>query len=247
MKERWGLRSQGFFVALCLLLSSPLCRGNLIFDVSVDTSALIGNPAGPFSIEFQLNDGSGTNDGNNTVLVSNFNFGGGMPVGAATLIGGAIGDLSSTVKITDNNFLNEFFQEFVPGPILSFHVNLSTLVDPGPQPDQYSFAILDCSLIEIPTTSPANALVAVDINQQLTIQTFRGDPNGVLGCNGAPGIPLPTPRIVSEPGSLSLSLLGVLTVSLLAMLQRRRAFGNQFGRRRGLPSLIRSATLRARS
>ncbi len=52
-------------------------RADAIYNVSLDTSSLIGNAAGPFSLDFQFNDGSGTNDGNNTVTLTNFAFGGG--------------------------------------------------------------------------------------------------------------------------------------------------------------------------
>ena len=108
--------------------------------------------------------------------------------------------------------LDEYSQEFVPGPTLSFRVDLTTAIDVGPQPDQFSFAILDCSLVEIPTTSPSNALVSVDLDSSSpTIQTFSGSPSGFLNCTGGLGIALATPvvGVVSDSPALLLVLAGV--------------------------------------
>src|SRR5271167_1357003 len=90
------------------------------YDMSMNTAPLIGHPAGPFSLEFQLNDGSGTGDDNNTAVLSNFTFGGGAPVGAPSLIGGATGDAGSSITITESSFFNQFIQQFTPGNQLDF-------------------------------------------------------------------------------------------------------------------------------
>jgi hypothetical protein len=71
-----------------------------IYNVSMDTSGLVGNPAAPFYLDFQFNDGSGTNDGNNTVTVGGFNVAG---VGAASPSGGGTGDLGSSIVLTDSD------------------------------------------------------------------------------------------------------------------------------------------------
>src|SRR6267378_956093 len=79
----------------------------LNYHVSVTTSPLIGHPAGPFSLDFQLTDGTGLGDGNNTALVSNLSYGGGAATGAPTLSGGAAGDLAAGATLTDTAFFNE--------------------------------------------------------------------------------------------------------------------------------------------
>ena len=218
MAHRYAVRALRVSVALLVYVHAALAHADFIFDVFVDTLPLIGHPAGPFSLEFQLNDGSGTNDGNNTALLSDFEFFGGMPVGSPTLIGGASGALSSNIVLADNEFLNEFFQEFVPGPGLSFHVELTTNVDPGPQPDQFSFAILDCNLVEIPTNGPADALLIVDITANPVVRTFSGGSGRASGCGGAP-IPVAA-RLLPEPSALAL-----ISIALLAWAVRhaRRA------------------------
>lgn len=191
----------------------------VLFNVSLDTTPLIGHPAAPFFLEFQLNDGLGIGDANNTALLSNFDFGSGMPVGTATLIGGASGDLSSHIVLADNSFFNEFIQEFMPGNTLSFDVELSTSIDPGPQPDQFSFAILDCRRVEIPTRGPADALVLVNIDSSSpAIRAFAGDPSRPTACADEP-VFLGAPMIsgVPEPGTGGMVILGL---AILLILQR---------------------------
>lgn len=196
----WVLGIVGFIACVPAAIS----RGDLIFDVNVDPSALIGNPAGPFSLDFQLINGGQpilTNqfDDPNQAIINNFNFFGGSPLGSPTLIGFAIGDLSSQVVLTDpgtqnvSSFVNEFSQPFAPGPRLTFRVDLTTnffkqigqFFDPSSPffgqpplpPDQFSFGILDATGFEIPTTDPtgANRLIVVDINSNNpTIQVFQG-------------------------------------------------------------------------
>lgn len=165
----------GFAFCVGLLATASVCDASLLFTVTLDTSPLIGHPAGPFSLEFQLNDGSATGDGNNVAVLNSFQFGsGGMAgPGGPTLIGGTTGNLSSAVGLQDSAFLNEFFQPFIPGTLLCFNVSLTTNLDNSPTPDQFSFAILDGSGVEIPTTGLGDALLKVDINSaNPPIQTF---------------------------------------------------------------------------
>jgi len=229
MNRKRVVHVQALIAAAFVYLAAATCHADFIFSVVTDTAPLIGHPAGPFSLEFQLNDGSGTNDGNNTALLSDFDFHGGHPVGSATLIGGASGDLGSNIVLADNDFLNEFFQEFTPGPLLTFTVDLSLNVDAGPQPDQFSFAILDCTLIEIPTRGPADALVLVDITGTPVIRTFASDPSRPTGCGGEP-VFLSAPRI-DEPRSLALALAGLLALAVAMRRPRAAAKTERLTRR----------------
>jgi hypothetical protein len=139
----------------------------------MNTAPLAGHTAGPFSLEFQLNDGSGTNDGNNTASLSNFLFNGGAAVGSPTLNGGASGNLTSGVTLTDNSFFNQFIQGFTAGSTLSFRLSLSTNVGSGGTPDQFSFAILDKTGTEIPHPSA------------LVLRCVRPDRHQFRGSNSA--------------------------------------------------------------
>jgi hypothetical protein len=221
MNRRRNGRSRLLLLAACLLLSAPVCNASFIFTISVDTSALIGHPAGPFYIEFQLNDGSGTGNGNNTALLGTFDFAGGAPVGSPILIGGASGDLSSHVVLSDDDFLNEFIQQFTPGPLLTFAVELSTVVELGPQPDQFSFAILDCNLFEIPTMGPADALVIADITSQPVARAFASDLSRTSGCGGGP-IPVTVLQPpIPEPMTLPLLVIAILAMRVAMGLRAR--------------------------
>src|SRR5688572_9400327 len=86
-------------LAAFLALATTLAVGATT-HVSVDTQGLVGNPAGPFYVDFQFNDGTGAND--NQVNLANFSFGGGAAVGTATTFGGVTGDLGSGITLTDS-------------------------------------------------------------------------------------------------------------------------------------------------
>jgi len=160
---------QCFLRAVLILLvgcwwTPSSCQGSpLTFQVELNTAPLTGNPAGPFSVDFQLIDGSGAGDDNNTASIGALSFGGGNPSGAPTLVGGASGDSISGVQITDTGFLNEFIQRFIAGTKLSFQIQLTTNPDVG-FPDGFTFAILDAGGNTIPTESLSFALVAVDLD-----------------------------------------------------------------------------------
>src|SRR4030088_2636836 len=104
------------YIVLGLVLAAwsvPICQAGLIYNVSMNTSPLIGEAAGPFSLGFQFNDGSGAGDANNTAILTNFLFGvGGSASGLPTVFGGATGDLSSGITLIDSSFLNAFAQSF---------------------------------------------------------------------------------------------------------------------------------------
>jgi len=207
-------------LSLCLAwaMGPRACQADVTFQVQVNTAPLIGHPAAPFAINFQLNDGSGTNDGNNTATISGFTFGGGGPAGVPILTGGASGDLSSVVTLTDSTFFNDFVQDFTPGASLAFTVDLTTNTDAGPTPDLFSFAILDGSGFEIPTTSPIGGFVIVDITgPNPTIQSYSSDATTPVPPGDPVDIPAPTITVanttpIPEPSSALVFLATLLAV-----------------------------------
>lgn len=200
------MRKTHHFLLITLILLSgwmfsplPLAQAGQLYSVTLDTS----NLTGPFYVEFQLNDGSGTNDGNNTVELSNFQFGGGGPVGSlTTLTGGTTGSLTTGVVITDSSFFNEFIQQFDPGSILSFELHLIPNLDSG-SPDQFSFAILDDQQFELPTESDSDAFLTIDFTSPLSVQPF----SSALGSD--PFLTAPTIKAIPAPGTLALLLVGL--------------------------------------
>lgn len=149
----------------------------IIFHVDVATSSLIGDAGTPFSLDYQLNDGSGTQAAPNTAVISNFTFNGGGALNSPTLFGDATGSLPTHITLSDANFFaNEFFQAFTPGTKIGFDVSLTTNVDPGPTADAFSFSILDKDLLPIATTGDGDSLLFVDLNSESlgigAIETF---------------------------------------------------------------------------
>ena len=190
------------FVTTCLtacltLLAGAAAANTVGFEVLVNTAPLVGNAAGPFALDFQLN-GSGPN----TVVVSNFNFGGGAAAGTAVASNGAAGTLGTAVTLSDSSsFFNELYQPFTPGSTLSFFVSMTTTVTPTP--DAFSFAILDGSLFNIPTTGLGDSLLLVNITRStLTasdIETFSGvNPPGGPNYSNVTVLALPEPAAILQ-------------------------------------------------
>jgi hypothetical protein len=211
---------RSLFCTAALFLGGSL-HAQLIMDVTLDTSALVGHPAGPFYIDFQLNDGMGIGDANNTALLGNFNFGGGSAEGAASLFGGVTGSLATTVTLHDTEAFNEFFQAFTPGAFFSFRLSLSTAVS-GPTPDLFSFAILDSNLANIPTYSFGNdAFFQVDITDaNADVQVFASDESLAPSAGGLP-IAIDAPYATPVPEPSTYGLIGAVILSGLALWRRR--------------------------
>ena len=195
-----------------------------IFNASIDTSSLVGDPSGPFYLDFQLTDGSGTNDANNLITITGLNFGvAGGALGTETLSGGATGSLSSTITLTDSSFFNELYQPFTPGSLLSFQISLTGGVDGGLQPDEFTFAILTGSLNTIETSDPGGALFFVDLDTTNVVHTFAAQaPYSQLGS------PTVNPQASSVPEAGSAGLVaGCIMVGLSFLTRQRRGRARQ--------------------
>ncbi len=177
-----------------------------LFNVSLDTTALILSPSGPFSLDFQFIDGSGTGDANNTATISNFNFHGGSWSGPAS------------VSLTDSSFFTEFSQAFAAGVALSFNVSLTTAVDAGPTPDRFTFALLDKDGFEVPTLGFAEEFLGVDLSSaDPTIETYGSDTSRT-----PLDIAAPTTAPIPEPPSALLAALLCGGSAVGLRLQRQR-------------------------
>jgi hypothetical protein len=209
MKSR-QLSTSWVLLLVALLASAGPAWADVIFTVNVNTTPLVG---GPFAVAFQLNDGSGSGDANNTATISNFTFGGGSASGCpanCTTTGGASGDMTGTVTLTDSSFFNSFAEQFTAGTSLSFQVDLTTNLDAGGTPDAFAFSILDNG-VSIPTLDPlgADTLLSVDIDAaNPAILTYATDPSRTNISLEAPVIGTP-PSSVPAPGTLLLIITGL--------------------------------------
>src|SRR5579872_1052500 len=209
-------KTTAYVLSAALLLAAALtpARADEIFTVTLNTVPLTtapGSTAGPFSLAFQLTDGSGTGDANNTATLSNFQFGGGSATACSTgcSFGGASGSASSSIVLKDSSFFNALLQGFTPGNSLSFQVDLTTNVDPGLTPDAFAFSLLDGGGLSIPTLDPggSDALLVVNLDSaQPSVLTFASDParltsSGIAVSLTAPVIGKAAGSSVPEPGT----------------------------------------------
>ena len=216
-KNKFNL-TVGLLAGACALLSAPAGHATTFnYTVFVNTAGMAGSPSAPFSLDFQLTDGSGSGDGNNAATISGFAFGGGGPSGGAFTTSGVGGDLSSAVSLTDSapfQFPYEFYQAFAPGATLSFNVALTGNTDAGATPDGFSFAILDNNLLNLPTTGIGDSLVQINLGAapQVTIGQGTG-PQGVsVSVVAAP-----------EPSAAGLAALGLIGGLAAIYIRGRKA------------------------
>lgn len=223
-----ALRVSLFVGLLASVLMDPgtTTRADIIARVSLDTTALIGHPAGPFLLDFQLNSG-GTPGVINTASLTEFQFSGGAAIDPAILSGDVTGSLESHVTLTTSQPFNDFMQQLTPGASLAFTLDLTTNMssDPSTIPDQFSFAILDSSLVEIPTLDPSggNTLLTINIDSTArTALTFATDPSQPPPAGG-PSISMPPPILhsaVPEPSSFLLAAVSLATLFGLHLIPR---------------------------
>src|SRR5262249_39361113 len=159
----------------------------------------------------------------NSVVLSNFSFGGGAAVGSGTPVNGASGSLQSSVNLTDSNFFNEFTQRFTPGTQLGFQLSSTTNVDAGLNPDQFTFAILDSTGVELTTHSFFDVFAELDINSaNPPLLTFASDTTRVPNAGGPAlniAAPTATPLTTPEPNTLALLAIGCAVLGVL--IQRK--------------------------
>jgi hypothetical protein len=215
---------------ISLIALAGSAHASVILDVTLTGTDLLDSFGGsisatPYSLAFQLADGNATGDGNNSAVLSNFQFGTGGPTGSPLLIGGAVGDLSSTVTLTDSGLANIFIQPYIAGATLQFRLTLTTNVDGGGTPDEFIFSILDNTLTPIPSASasPLGPFLVVDLDSaNPSVTTFGGDPTSLYGFIAAPQVTVGSP-VSSVPEPTSAALCVIPLICLAWILKRRTA------------------------
>ncbi len=203
--------------AFCMLTSTARATPlpNLTYSVTLDLSSLGLNPNGPFSLDFQLNTGSG--NVSNTVTLSNFVFTGGSASGTPDFtFGTESGSLATSLVLSNAGSGSEFTEAFSSGVTqITFNVsqtpNSEVVTSGTPIDDEFVADIQDVNLSYVPTTDPsgANTLVESALNETATGTSIAGHVNEYsLEVVSAP-----------EPSSYAMMIGGL--VALGVMLRRR--------------------------
>jgi hypothetical protein len=215
-----GLPALGLGLAI---LCVPAVRAQTFnFNVDLNTSGLSADTANePFSLEFDLNQGSDTLSVD-TVTLSNFQFTGGAPTGSSTLSGGATGDLAVNlaggVSLTDaSNSLNSYLQNFTPTTTdIKFSVAVSQN-GAGLTPTLFETAIDDNGGELATTATDTTGLVELNLSTSNTLSdvgTYASTSPSPTGIS-ATAIPEPT---------TTAAIYGFAAIALVGLARR---FGQQ--------------------
>jgi hypothetical protein len=191
-------------LAVVLAAVSARADGGTV-NVSLNTSSLSGTQ----TIIFGITDGDGVAD--NSVALSDFNFGGGSAEGSPSYIGsGVAGDLSSVIAMDDSGFSALFEQQLNVGSSLSFVLS-TTDSFAGGTPDAFAMYLCDAT---VSTCYSDDALSGAMLILNLTGGTVT--PSSFI-LNGASDQNLPAPVVsgvrAAEPTSLL--LLGLVLLGLM--------------------------------
>jgi len=220
-------------LVIALLVAAGTASADEV-TVTLNTTPLTtlpGTSAAPFSLAFQLLQGSQPN--NNTATISDFTFGVGGSSGSgcpAVLLpctfGGASGGIASSVSLNTSSAFNALIGSFTPGDWLSFHLDLTTNVDTGGTPDAFAFSILESSGGSIPTLDPtgADTLLTINIDSaNPAILTYATDSSRNTLRGSGPSITMDAPIVTPEPGTLSLLSTGILFAGTLLLRRKKMA------------------------
>jgi len=184
------------------------------------TNSIVGE--GTFSLAFQLVDGSGVGNADNTIKLFDFNFFGGSASGSPTLFGGASGDLATGLTLTNSDpFFNAAIQGFVPGQKITFDATYSNNLD-TPFPDLFLVSVLDPLGNGIPTLDTMyDSFLTVSLTGTTTVvYGVTTPPSSFFSADlTQTSYNLAAPIVTPEPGSLVLLGSSVLLLVFLSLLR----------------------------
>jgi len=206
----------------CALTAVAAKADSQSFNVSLNTS-VSSLPGTTQVIFFGFTNGDGTPD--NSLTLSNFNFGGGSPDGSPTYGGsGVSGDLSSSISMTDADFSESFDEQFTVGSSLSFQLTTTNVFASGAMtPDNFSFLICDPTFSTCYSDDGSGALLSLN----LVGGTLSPTTSFSLFGASAQGLPAPVVTVASgtttapEPSSLLLLLGGIVALFAGSTLRNR--------------------------
>ncbi len=207
-----------FIVLLLLLLYAVPATADVIYFVTVDTTA-IGGTAG--NIDFQFNPGGVSQSA--FVSISSFSSVGGTLTGAPLTVGDVSGTLPGTVTINNTAALNDYFQPFTFGMSFQFQLLFGGPAITSPDGTSTSGSAFGLSLFNSAgdatflTTNPDGfaGVGDVGLDGKVTTTVFPSNANG-----GPPVVTFST-SVVPEPSTFSFICPFFLAIAGAIALHRK--------------------------
>lgn len=209
------MNSRRFRLLLTLLFfcTGPAFAGVITYDVTVDTSSLLGTTG---SIDFNFNPGSLVTQAA-SLQILDFSSDGTL-AGSPALTGDVSGALPGTLTFDNATAFNDYFEGFTYGNVLSFGVSLygPALASPGgaTSGSAFAFSMYSDAQGTVPalTTDTTDGFAfTTDVNLDGTTTVTDFSPQTSIAAQ--------TPT-VAEPGTLELALAAALAGLFFAVLSR---------------------------
>ncbi len=215
--------------AVALAALAPAAHAQLTYEEYVNVAPLEAGANGPYSLDFQLIQGS--DNVSNSVTLSNFVITGGNFTGVSYTAGNESGGVASSVVLSSTAGVpvsfgdNEFAESFSAGTsLIQFKVtetnNAETVAEGSPIADQFNIAVLDTNLNNIETTdSLGNTLFEDPMTGSRSPGQFlefesNGDDGNPAGVTAVP-----------EPGTYAMLSIGGFAILAWRSRFRRGALG----------------------
>ncbi len=213
--------------AVVFLLSSAFTpapvRADLVFNVSVDTSALSMQTG---NLDFQFNPGDASAAAA-TASVTAFQTSGGTLEQPAALTGDATGSLPGTLTLMNDQIYNDVFQGFTFGTGFSFTVTLSgpaTLGPGGTTGSAFAVSLYAADgVTPLLTTDPSGSVATIDLNPNGTSSVFTFAQSAIDSTAVAAVTPA---AAVPEPPSFMIALLAAACLGLARVCRSRRGIAS---------------------
>jgi PEP-CTERM motif len=209
-----SLRTAVTSVAMLLAFGASTHALAAMFDVTIDTSAIMGS-SGKVTLDYTVNNPPSFQHVGIFGFVTN-GTSAGLPESEGGLVEGTLilpPFTAGFAEIGGSFFFNELIVNLVFGTAISFELHVPDLAsDPGGVPDQFALFLLDSSYMPLfPTSDPtgADALFVVDITGQPGGLPMAFSPATLVGGDVDIVVPGGLVSPIPEPATLFLLLLGV--------------------------------------